>query len=147
MTASTTEELVSTPESANVCVVGQGYVGLPLALAFDEEGHDVTGFDIDDEKIAALDAGRDVTGDFGDDRIGGSAVDFTTDAGTVADATYVVITVPTPLDEHREPDMTYVERTVESVAPCQTAIVGQGPEWGEAARTRSPHSSAASERP
>jgi UDP-N-acetyl-D-galactosamine dehydrogenase len=104
-------------ETARICVVGQGYVGLPLAIAFDEEGHDVVGFDIDESKIEQLSGGVDTTGDLGDARIAGSDVEFTTDVGTVADADYVLITVPTPVDEMSNPDLGFVEAAGETVGP------------------------------
>ncbi|MEM4779980.1 MAG: nucleotide sugar dehydrogenase [Halalkalicoccus sp.] len=92
-----------------VCVVGLGYVGLPLANAFDEEGLDVIGYDVDEGKIAGLSAGRDPTGEIGDDAVAGSGIDFTTDATRIERADYVIVTVPTPVDSMKNPDLGFVE--------------------------------------
>ncbi|MFC4357932.1 nucleotide sugar dehydrogenase [Halobium salinum] len=119
--ASTKRERVPDVESATICIVGQGYVGLPLAIAFDEEGHDVVGFDIDDDKISTLNDGVDTTGgDLGDATIAGSDVSFTTDAAAMAQTDYVIVTVPTPVDEMNNPDLGFVEAAGETVAPHLT---------------------------
>lgn len=102
-------------ETATICIVGQGYVGLPLALAFDEEGYGVIGYDISEQKIAALSDGRDPTGDHGDETITSSSVTFTTDASTIERADYVIITVPTPVDETKNPDLSFIESAAEMV--------------------------------
>jgi UDP-N-acetyl-D-galactosamine dehydrogenase len=104
-------------ETEQICVVGQGYVGLPLAIAFDEENHDVVGFDIDESKIERLSNGVDTTGDLSDARIARSDVEFTTDAEMIGEADYVIITVPTPVDEMNNPDLGFVEAAGETVAP------------------------------
>jgi UDP-N-acetyl-D-glucosamine/UDP-N-acetyl-D-galactosamine dehydrogenase len=114
-------------ESARICVVGLGYVGLPLAHAFDQAGNIVTGVDIDPEKVETLESGTDPTGDIGDAAIADSEIDFTTDSAVVADAEYVVVAVPTPVDDLEKPDLSLVEsagRTVgESLEPGTTVIL------------------------
>lgn len=102
-------------ETATICIVGQGYVGLPLALAFDEEGYGVIGYDISERKIGVLSDGRDPTGDHGDETIAESGVTFTTDASTIERADYVIITVPTPVDETKNPDLSFIESAAEIV--------------------------------
>lgn len=102
-------------ETATICIVGQGYVGLPLALAFDEEGYGVIGYDISEQKIATLSDGRDPSGDHGDETITSSSVTFTTDASTIERADYVIITVPTPVDETKNPDLSFIESAAEMV--------------------------------
>jgi UDP-N-acetyl-D-galactosamine dehydrogenase len=97
------------PENATVCVVGLGYVGIPLSLGFDEEGLDVIGFDIDRGKIEDLDAGIDITGDHGDEAIAGSEIDFTANEAHIAQADYVIITVPTPVDDTKNPNLDFVK--------------------------------------
>src|SRR5581483_7370296 len=105
---------------AVVGVIGLGYVGLPLALRFSEAGFRVLGFDTDLDKIARLAAGRSYLRRFPDD-----AVRRARDAGfepcapgaRFAEADALVVCVPTPLDAHREPDLSFVIGTVESFLP------------------------------
>lgn len=98
-----------------IAVIGLGYVGLPLAVAFDAVGHSVTAFDIDTEKIATLRAGGDPTGDIGTDAVAESGISFTSDPSQLSTADYVIITVPTPVDENGDPDLSYVEAAGETV--------------------------------
>ncbi|GAA0241094.1 nucleotide sugar dehydrogenase [Haladaptatus pallidirubidus] len=112
---------------ATICVVGLGYVGLPLAVGFDQEGFDVVGFDIDDGKVETLQSGTDTTGDLGDKTITESEVAYTTDPAEIADADYVMITVPTPVDQNQQPNFDFVEsagRTIgEYMSPDTTVIL------------------------
>jgi len=105
---------------ARIGIVGMGYVGLPLALLFSGERFRVTGFDIAPDKVKALNAGGSYIV-----RILPAAIQQAQQAGFRASADYaeiaqmdaVVICVPTPLDEHHEPDLSYVVGTVKSIAP------------------------------
>jgi len=105
---------------ARIGIVGMGYVGLPLALLFSGERFRVTGFDIAPDKVKTLNAGGSYIV-----RILPDAIQEAQKAGFRATADYseiaqmdaVVICVPTPLDQHREPDLSYVTHTVESIAP------------------------------
>jgi UDP-N-acetyl-D-glucosamine dehydrogenase len=105
---------------ARIGIVGMGYVGLPLALLFSNERFQVTGFDIAQDKVAALNHGRSYIV-----RIPASAIQQAQQAGFTATADYseidlmdaVIICVPTPLDDHHEPDLSYVIGTVKSIAP------------------------------
>ncbi|WP_122088976.1 nucleotide sugar dehydrogenase [Halalkalicoccus subterraneus] len=109
-----------------VCIVGLGYVGLPLASAFDEEGLDVIGFDVDEEKIAELSEGRDPTGEIGDDVVSKSGIEFTTDPAPIERADYAIITVPTPVDSMKNPNLDFVEsagRTVGEHLSTGTTVV------------------------
>ena len=92
-----------------VAVVGLGYVGLPLAVAFDDAGHQVIGYDIDDTRIDRLKAGVDPTDEVGDQPVDRSDVHFSSDAIHLSDADYVIITVPTPVDELGNPNLGAVE--------------------------------------
>lgn len=104
-----------------VAVVGLGYVGLPLALAFAERGVSVLGLDIDPEKPRKLRAGESYLTTAPAARIrqavAAGTLDATTDMRRAQDMDAVLIAVPTPLGEGRAPDMGFVERTVESLAP------------------------------
>lgn len=99
----------------NICIVGMGYVGLPLAVAFDAEGYDVTGFDISRDVVETLRSGVDTTGEIGDARIADGDITFTDDPAAMATTEYVVIAVPTPVDELYRPDLSYVEAAGETV--------------------------------
>ncbi|MBX0349744.1 MULTISPECIES: nucleotide sugar dehydrogenase [Haloarcula] len=104
-----------TPRETTVCVVGLGYVGLPLAVGFDKSGYDVIGYDISEETVARLSDGNDTTGDLGDEAIAEGEVSFTTEPGSIAEASYVLVTVPTPIDENQDPKMDFVEGAAETV--------------------------------
>ena len=94
-------------EFQSVGVVGLGYVGLPLALAFAEGGLRVVGVDIDVTKIRALEAVESYIEDVSAERLGaaGDAVSWTGDLGALAEVDAIVIAVPTPLSANREPDL------------------------------------------
>jgi UDP-N-acetyl-D-galactosamine dehydrogenase len=100
---------------SRIAVIGLGYVGLPLAVAFDGAGHTVTAFDIDAEKVATLRAGGDPTGDTGADAIADSDIEFTTDPSALAGVDYVIVTVPTPVDDAGNPDLGSVESAGKTV--------------------------------
>jgi UDP-N-acetyl-D-glucosamine dehydrogenase len=115
-------ELVSriAARSARVGVIGQGYVGLPLALVFREAGFPVIGFDIDPEKIAALDRGESYIKHIGPERVR-AAVESgqfvaTTDFDALAACDAILICVPTPLGPHREPDNSFIHSTTRQIA-------------------------------
>jgi len=108
------------PTATTVAVVGLGYVGLPLAVGFDDTGFDVVGYDVSQETIAALEAGTDTTGDLGDEAIVESEVSFTTSPDAISRAEYVVVTVPTPVDDDDRPSMEYVVAAGEEVGQHMT---------------------------
>ncbi|MGA7623429.1 MAG: nucleotide sugar dehydrogenase [Candidatus Acidiferrales bacterium] len=102
-------------------IIGCGYVGLPLALRFADTGHRVTGFDLDQEKIKKLNAGQSYIQHIPADKIKqhvqNKRFDATTDFSRLREMDAVLICVPTPLDERREPDLSYVEKTAQAIAP------------------------------
>jgi UDP-N-acetyl-D-glucosamine dehydrogenase len=105
---------------ARIGIVGMGYVGLPLALLFSGERFRVTGFDIAPDKVKTLNAGgsyivRILPATIQEAQKAGFRA--TVDYSEIAQMDAVVICVPTPLDQHREPDLSYVTQTVESIAP------------------------------
>ena len=106
---------------AVVAVVGLGYVGLPLAHAFHGAGLPVLGFDIDPQKIETIAAGRSYLGHFPDEKVRvlgeSSRFDATTGFSRISEADAILLCVPTPLDAHREPDLSYVENTARMIAP------------------------------
>ena len=114
-----TKHKIETRE-ARIGIVGMGYVGLPLALLFSEERFAITGFDIDSSKVDTLNQGGSYIV-----RIPGTEIQSARKNGFTATADYsqiaqmdvVIICVPTPLNEHHEPDLSYVTGTVSSIAP------------------------------
>ena len=90
-----------------VGVVGLGYVGLPLAIVFAEEGHDVVGVDADSRRVAALAAGESYVEDIPSPRLQavGGRIEASTDYAPLSDCDAVLIAVPTPLTRNREPDL------------------------------------------
>lgn len=105
--------------TAKIGIIGMGYVGLPLALLFSEQKFRVTGFDIDEKKIETLTAGGSYIV-----RIPGTEIQAARAAGFRATSAYsaisemdvVIICVPTPLDDHHEPDLSFIVNTAESIA-------------------------------
>ena len=91
-------------------VIGLGYVGLPVALALARKFTPVIGFDIAPRRIAALRAGQDVTGEVGKAELGDSTLRLTDDPDALAAASFVVVTVPTPIDAERRPDLRAVDQ-------------------------------------
>jgi UDP-N-acetyl-D-glucosamine dehydrogenase len=104
-----------------VGIIGCGYVGLPLALRFAELGHHVTGFDTDPAKVERLNAGQSYIQHISAEKIrrhvDGKHFGATTDFAKLRAVDAVLICVPTPLDERREPDLSYVEQTAHAIAP------------------------------
>lgn len=104
--------------SAVVGVIGLGYVGLPLSLRFAEAGFRVLGFDIDPQKVEQLHAGRSYIEHIPGERIAaGLQKGFTAthDFARASEPDALIICVPTPLNEHREPDLSFVIGTMESI--------------------------------
>jgi UDP-N-acetyl-D-galactosamine dehydrogenase len=92
-----------------------GYVGLPLAVEFDREGFGVIGYDIDPDVISQLESGIDPTNELGDRAISHSSIKYTTEASSIKQADYVLIAVPTPVDDLKNPNLKYVESAAETI--------------------------------
>ena len=106
-------------ERQRVGVVGLGYVGLPLALAIVDAGHEVVGVDVDEERVNQLRDGRSYVTDVPDDAIDGalqSGFEPTTDYDELADVSHVSVCVPTPLRKTGQPDVSYVLDATERLA-------------------------------
>ena len=106
--------------SARLCVVGMGYVGLPLGLTFAEAGFNVTGVDVDHAKVESLGRGRSHVTDVADDelaaQLAAGRLNPTADWEVLWGADVVMICVPTPLRKTRDPDLTHVVAATEEVA-------------------------------
>ncbi len=106
--------------TATVGVIGLGYVGLPLALVFEEAGFPVLGFDVDASKPEVLHRGESYIKHIGPERVAASfargRISATTDFSRLSECDAIIICVPTPLGKHREPDISYIQRTAETIA-------------------------------
>lgn len=102
-------------------IIGQGYVGLPLALQFARSGAAVLGLDIDPRKVEALNVSRSYIKHISDEAIAeqrqAGRLEASTDLGRVREVEAVIICVPTPLNKNREPDISYITDTGKAIAP------------------------------
>ena len=106
--------------SACIGIVGLGYVGLPLALRFSEAGFKVLGLDIDADKVKALNAGKSYIAQITATRVAkatGSGLKASTDFATAKEADAIIVCVPTPLGQHREPDVSFIVETMAALKP------------------------------
>jgi UDP-N-acetyl-D-glucosamine dehydrogenase len=103
-----------------VGIIGLGYVGLPLMWTFHEKGMPVLGFDVDESKIDAIASGTPYIKHLGSEMMRSLAdsprCDATSDFSRLSEADAILLCVPTPLDQHREPDMSYVVETTRTVS-------------------------------
>jgi len=91
-------------QNSRIAVIGLGYVGLPLAVEFSKK-FPVVGFDINPRRIASLQEGHDHTLEVDADELAATDLSFTSDPKNIADCNFFVVTVPTPIDAHRRPDL------------------------------------------
>ena len=99
-----------------IAVIGLGYVGLPLAVAFGEK-HPVVGFDINAKRVAELKQGEDFTREVSADELAAAnLLSFTDSIDDIADCTVFIVTVPTPIDKYKTPDLTPLVKASESVS-------------------------------
>jgi UDP-N-acetyl-D-glucosamine dehydrogenase len=106
--------------TAAIGIIGLGYVGLPLALLLSDAGFPVTGFDIDVQKVEKLSRGESYIYRVPSTEIQLARMkqfEATTDYSLIADMDAVIICVPTPLNEQREPDLSYVTNTAQAITP------------------------------
>ncbi|MFZ5974867.1 MAG: nucleotide sugar dehydrogenase [Bacillota bacterium] len=108
-------------KTATLGVVGLGYVGLPLAVEKAKAGYKTIGFDVQKEKVDMVNAGRNYIGDVVNEDleaiVRSGLLSATTDFTRVAQADCVCICVPTPLDDHQQPDISYVRASAQSIVP------------------------------
>lgn len=108
-------------QDLHIGIIGCGYVGLPLALNFAAKGHSVLGFDTDPTKVEKLNRGesyiKHIPGAEISKHVRSKHFSATTDFASLRDMDAVLICVPTPLDERRDPDLSYVEDTARAIAP------------------------------
>jgi UDP-N-acetyl-D-glucosamine/UDP-N-acetyl-D-galactosamine dehydrogenase len=106
---------VARMNAERIAVVGLGYVGLPLLFALSRAGHDVVGFDISQIRIEQLRRGKDVTGELSADELTGCALNCTADSQALHDRSLYIVTVPTPIDAARQPDLGPLRRACETI--------------------------------
>ena len=107
-------------KQAVIGIIGMGYVGLPLSLRFAEAGYHVIGLDIDKEKTEKLNRGESYIEHVHADRVAAARsgrFEASADIARVNEADAIIICVPTPLNQYREPDLSYVINTTESILP------------------------------
>lgn len=105
-------------KEAVIGVVGLGYVGLPLMLRYAEAGYAVLGFDVDSTKVEDLQSGSSYFEHIPSSRVANAQLSATTDFTRASEADALIICVPTPLNKYREPDLSFVIGTVESLLPA-----------------------------
>src|ERR1700749_3219548 len=106
--------------TARIGVIGLGYVGLPLVLLFSEQDFRITGFDIDTKKVDMLTKGSSYLVRIPETEIqGAQRKGFTapSDYSKITEMGAVIICVPTPLNDHHEPDLSFIASPAESIAP------------------------------
>lgn len=101
------ERLVEKKEK--LALVGLGYVGLPIAVAFAKKGLKVIGFDTNKEKIELYKSGIDLTNEVGNEEISNTAVCFSSSETHLKDAKFIIVAVPTPINTDHTPDLSPVE--------------------------------------
>ncbi|MGI6855631.1 nucleotide sugar dehydrogenase [Mesorhizobium sp. 1B3] len=104
MSSLTTSSAFPALDNLHVGIIGLGYVGLPLAIVFAKHFR-VTGFDVDEARIAALRAGIDRTGEATPQELSSENLDFSADRGVLRDCKLIIVAVPTPIDQAKQPDL------------------------------------------
>ncbi|MDE0582094.1 nucleotide sugar dehydrogenase [Planococcus sp. A6] len=95
-------------------LVGLGYVGLPVAVAFGKKHH-IIGFDINENRIASLQSGTDYTNEVTDEELQAANIEFTSNGSKLSEANFLIVAVPTPINEHNQPDLTPLVKASETV--------------------------------
>ena len=102
-------------DNIKIAVIGLGYVGLPLAVEFGKQ-HSVVGFDINASRIAALTAGTDHTLEVSDDELTQAThLSYSSDIQALKDCNFFIVTVPTPIDDYKQPDLTPLIKASEAI--------------------------------
>jgi len=102
-------------EKRAICVIGLGYVGLPLAHAFAKAGHTVIGYDISKRRIEELKADHDRTLELTTAQLKEVTMEFSDDPAVIKKADVIILAIPTPIDDQNNPDLTLVESASETV--------------------------------
>lgn len=97
-----------------IAIVGLGYVGLPVAVAFGKE-HPVIGFDINENRIKTLKSGVDYTNEVDPEELKEAQIEFTSNGEKLKEADFIIVSVPTPINAHKQPDLTPLLKASETV--------------------------------
>lgn len=97
-----------------IAIVGLGYVGLPLAVALGKH-FSVVGFDINAKRVEALQKGKDTTREVTEEELYSSKIKFTTDPSSLREVEFIIVCVPTPIDQYNKPDLKYMESSSQVV--------------------------------
>lgn len=97
-----------------IAVVGLGYVGLPVAVAFGKT-HPIVGFDINEHRINTLIDGIDYTNEVETNDLLAAEIEFTNDGSRLHDSDFIIVAVPTPINENKQPDLTPLLKASETV--------------------------------
>ncbi len=99
----------------DICVVGLGYVGLPLAHALAKAGNTVSGLDINTKRVEELTSGSDSTGELSDDQLKDVSIAFSTDPACIKEVDIVILAIPTPVDGKNKPDLIFLKAATQTV--------------------------------
>src|SRR5688572_15663424 len=103
--------------SEKIAVVGLGYVGLPVAIALARTFERTIGFDLSAQRVASLRSGSDHTGEIAEEVLAASSLEITDNADDISDATFFIVTVPTPIDANNRPDLGPIESACRIIGP------------------------------
>ena len=101
--------------SEKIAIIGLGYVGLPVAVALARKFEGVIGFDVSQRRVDTLNAGNDWTGEISDAELAASTLSVTSDPAQLAEASFLIVTVPTPIDDEKRPDLSPIRSACELI--------------------------------
>jgi UDP-N-acetyl-D-galactosamine dehydrogenase len=101
--------------SEKIAVIGLGYVGLPVAVALARKFPGTIGFDVSERRVKSLQSGTDWTGEISDSELAASTLSVTADPASLADASFLIVTVPTPIDDENRPDLSPIRTACELI--------------------------------
>ncbi len=104
-------------DNERICIVGLGYVGLPVAVALAQKFEHIVGYDISEKRIAELRTGKDRTGEISAEKLKAANLQLTSDPAEISAASFYIVTVPTPIDTERRPDLAIIESACRTIAP------------------------------
>jgi UDP-N-acetyl-D-galactosamine dehydrogenase len=102
-------------DEERIAIIGLGYVGLPLLFALSAKGRDVVGFDVSERRVAQLRGGTDVTGELSANELAGAGLRCSAEPDVLRDRSMYIVTVPTPIDAGRRPDLGPLTRACETI--------------------------------
>jgi UDP-N-acetyl-D-galactosamine dehydrogenase len=117
LTLSTAQPVTPLRTDETIAIIGLGYVGLPVAVGFARHFANVTGFDINESRVSELNDGFDSTLEISRAEIEDSRLGITQSAADLANASFFVVTVPTPIDKGNRPDLSPLRVACKTIAP------------------------------